>query len=312
MLSRVANSLFWLARYLERADKSARFLAVTHGYAQEMRAVSHVAADQCWGVARKLLTGESDGEESRAQTFWKLAYDEVQPTSLLASIASARENARGIRDAIPSEMWEELNVLYLRLRDEVGQRPSETGQIALLHRVRSVSLQVLALRDNTMVRSDEWHFLRLGQYTESADMSTRMIGAMYAHPAVQEAKDAGHSIDTLHLTALLRMFSALEGFSRAEPLATAESVAEFLLLDARFPGSVEFAVQEIGYSLHGLSGTALDIFSSDAEQICGRLVSDLRFASIEEVLRDGFAGYLAGVSSKLASLNHAISDLYFR
>ncbi len=312
MLSRVANSLYWLSRYLERAESAARFLAVTHGYAQELRAVSHTAAEQCWALARVLLTGADDPAESGPATFRRLAFDEDLATSVLSCITLARENARGIRDAIASEMWEELNVLHLRLREEAQSSPLETSQLSLLHRVQEATHRFQGLRDNAMVRADEWHFLRLGQFLEGADMTARVLVGMFTHPALLSAAEAGHSIDTLHLAATLRARGGLEAFSRAEHHLAASPVAQFLLLDARFPRSVEFCVQEAGHSLHALSGTPQDVFSSDAEQLCGRLVAELRFASIEEIMAGGFKPYMEGVLGRLGSIAHAVSTLYFR
>src|SRR4051812_9412942 len=98
MLSRVANSLFWLGRYLERADSAARLLAVTHSYAQELRSVSHTAADECWAVALHLLGVDDVSPEDASGIFWRLAFDRELDLSLLSGIALARENARGIRD----------------------------------------------------------------------------------------------------------------------------------------------------------------------------------------------------------------------
>jgi uncharacterized alpha-E superfamily protein len=317
MLSRVANSLYWLARYVERADTAARALRVTHSYAQELRVVSHTAAEQCWTVASSLLAprdggGEEEEEEGGAGLFWRLAFDEDLSNSLLSCVTQARENARGIRDAIPSEMWEELNVFHLRLLEEAGAHPSETSELSLLHRMSNAAHRFQGLRDSTMVRADEWHFLRLGQFLEGADMTTRTLDAMFGHPALRTAQEAGQSIDTLHLGATLRTCSGFESFSRSEHSLTPGRVAEFLLLDARFPRSIEFCIQELGYSLHALSGTPHDLFSNDAEQLCGRLVAELRFAGIEEIMGQGLHEYLQGVLGKLAQIGRAVGQMYFR
>src|SRR5262249_25368415 len=146
------------------------------------------------------------GKETPA--FWGLALDRRLETSLVSSITRARENARGIRDAIPSEVWEELNVLHLSLPEEAEAAPSETRELSLLERVRNVSHLLQGLRDNTMARGDEWHFLRLGNYLERAGMTARMLEAMVQHPALRDAAEARQSIDTLHLVATLRVFLA--------------------------------------------------------------------------------------------------------
>lgn len=312
MLSRVANALFWLARYLERAENSARILAITHGYAQELRAVSHAAADQCWASVRHLMGDDAEAPGSGPDVFWRLCFDDEVPTSVRSCVIRARENARGIRDAISSEMWRELNVLFLRFEEEVEMPRSESAQLELLQRVRSVSHLFQGLRDNTMCRGDEWHFLCAGQNLERAGMTARTLDVMFQHPALQFAAQVGQSIDTVHLVATLRMCTAYETFVRAGHTPGPERVAEFLLLEARFPRSVEFGVQEVGKSLHALSGTPEEVFSNEAEQMCGRLVAELRFAAIDEIVDQGLHDYLLRVIYRLEQIGAAIVAMYFR
>jgi uncharacterized alpha-E superfamily protein len=234
-----------------------------------------------------------------------------QENSLIHCVARARENARGIRDAISSEMWEELNVLHLRMQEEASVPASPTSLLSLLQRIRTASHMFQGLRDNTMVRSDEWHFLCLGQYVERGDITARLLEAMFFHPALEAAEEAGQNIDTLHLVATLQCCTGFEAYTRTEPAVIPARVAEFLLLDARFPRSVEFCVQEVGHALHALSGTPQDIFSNDAEQQCGRLVAELRFAEIDEIMAEGFQPYLQRVIQKLVQIGFDIRQLYF-
>lgn len=311
MLSRVANSLFWMARYLERAENTARFLTVTHGYAQELRGVVHGAADQCWEVAAQVLDAEDASPGLPSRTFRRYAFDEDLPSSVIAAIIRARENARGIRDAISSEMWEELNVLHMRLHEEAKSSP-EGGELSMLQRVRNASHLFQGLRDNTMVRGDEWHFLMLGQFIERADWTARVLEAMWSHPALYSAAESGHSIDTMHLVATLRACTAFEAFARAERTVVAERAVAFLLLEARFSRSVEFCIQEVVHSLHALSGTPQDVFSNDAEQLAGRLVAELRFASIDEIMGQGLPEYLQVLLGKIGQVSALVGQQYFR
>ena len=312
MLSRVANSLYWLARYLERAEDAARFLAVTHSYTQELRAVSHAAADQCWGVACEFLGVSATAEESSRAAFTRYLLDPDLPTSLYSSVALARENGRGIRDAISSEMWEALNVLYLWMLDESKAPTMEAAELGLLGRIQRTSHLFQGLRDHTMVRSDEWHFLRLGQFLERADSTARILNAMFDHPALAVAAATGEDIDTINLATTLRACTAFAAYSRASHTPSPGGVAEFLLLDGRFARSVSFCVQEMGVSLHALSSTPLDVFSNDAEQICGRLGAELRFAAIDEIMQQGMKDHLLRVRQKLWQLGEAIAGEYFR
>jgi uncharacterized alpha-E superfamily protein len=310
MLSRVANSLFWLARYLERAENCARFLLVTQGYAQELRAVSHEAAEECWRVAHGLFHAPHPAPGSGAAVR-ALIFAEESPSSLIACVLRARENARGIRDALASEIWEELNVLYLRMREEAETPGFEPGDVPLLQRLIRASQLIQGVRDATMQRADEWHFLYLGQQLERASVLAAILDVMYGHRAIQDAAAAGQSIETLHLAATLRACTAQEAFRRSGRPLTAARVAEFLLLDGTFPRSVESCVREVGLALHALSGTPPDLFSSEAEQLAGRLLAELRFARIEEIMAKGVHETLEDTNEKLARIGTAIHALYF-
>src|SRR5262249_11330849 len=121
----------------------------------------------------------------------------------------------------------------------------------------------------------------------------------------------GDEIDTLHLAATLRVCTAFEAFSRTAPALTPERAVEFLLLDSRFPRSVEFCVEELEHSLHALSRTPENLYTNEAEQLCGRLIAELRFASVEEILAQGLEERLARLLEAVGSVGRAIAQEYF-
>lgn len=312
MLSRVANSLFWMARYVERAESAARFLAVTESYALELQGVARVAAEACRAVTYHLFGAEQpDAEDDGPAGFHRLVFDGELPGSIVCSVTLARENARSIRDAITSEMWEALNVLHLDLDAAATGSTSPTRRQGLLRRVQDTSYLVQGLRDNTMVRSDEWHFLRLGRFLERADATLRALDTMFTHPALQAATDAGEEIDALHLAAALRVCTGFEAFSRTASVLSPARVVEFLLLDARFPRSVEFCAEELQDALHSLSQSPTDNYTNPAEQLCGRLLAELRFASIEEILDRGLHEMLQRLIGEISRIGAAIGQEYF-
>lgn len=311
MLSRVATSHYWLARYLERADHAARLLTVTHAYAQELRGVSPAAAERCWEVACRLLGTELRTAENSPALFQRLVLDYSASAGVLTCLHAARENARSIRDALSSEMWETVNVLYLRVLEESTAPPSEASELSLLRRVQTAAHLFQGLRDNTLSRTDGWLFLLMGQFLERAGCVAGLLDSMYSHPALVVAEGAGHAIDPLHLATTLRCAAALEAFAIAEGILSPERVAAFLLLDHTFPRSVEHAVQEVARCLHTLSGSSFEIFSNDAEQICGRLVSQLRFATIEEIFQGGLSPYVQELIRQTYRLGQAIELEYF-
>ena len=311
MLSRVASALFWLARSVERSDHAARLLLVTHGYAQELRGVSPAAAGLCWGVTSRLLGAEPVEASDGRSVFRRLAYDGTFPGSVLGNLRAARENARGVRDALSSEMWETLNVVYLRVLEEAGSPPSEAAELSLLRRVQSSVHLLQGLRDHTISQTDAWHFLRLGQFLERAGCMTRTLAASLAHPALEAAPSASHAMDPLHLAMTLRAAAAFEAYSQAEAALSLERVVHFLLLEHTFPRSVEHSLIEADRCLRALSGAPESVFHTDAEQICGRLVADLRFAAVEEVLQAGVHEYLQRLLARIWRLGEAIEHEYF-
>ncbi len=288
MLSRVANALFWMARYLERGEHVARLVGVTSAYSQELRGAAPEAASTGWDALLKLLGSEPVAGEAGYQTVHRLLFDREESNSIINCVELARENARGIRDALSSEMWETLNVLHLRVQEAAPSAPSEAADLSMLQAVRNGAHLFQGLRDNTLRQGDEWRFLCLGQFMERADATTRTLEAMYLHPALELAEAHGYYIDNLHLGMTLRCVTAYEAFNRSGHTLSPERVASFMLLENDFPRSVESCLARVGDSLHELSGTPASLFSNPAEQLCGRVVARLRFASIQEILAGGF------------------------
>jgi uncharacterized alpha-E superfamily protein len=312
MLSRVASSLFWLARYAERADNTARFLAVTDGYARELQGLSHAAAEACWAVAaERFATAPGTELDPAALTLSDLMFNLEIPNSVLSSITVARENARSIRDAIAGAVWEALNVLYLQLVEEATLSVTATRQQALLQQVQETSLLLHGLCDHTMMRSDEWHFVHLGRFLERADNTIRVADTMFSHRALQVAAETGHNIDALHLATALRICAAAEAFARTAPLPSLDKVVAFLLLEARFPRSVAFCLQELERSLHALSRTPEGLYTNEAEQLSGRLLADLRFADVEEIIGQGLRAALVRMLGSVGAIGRAIEQEYF-
>jgi uncharacterized alpha-E superfamily protein len=311
MLSRVANALYWVGRYLERAEDSARFVAFTRHYTQELRGVFRDAADSCWVVSWNLIAPHEDPGPDVTDAYWRLIYDDTLPNSVFSSVRRARENARGIRDALSSEMWEALNVLYLQLQSSAAEPRLEAAGFGRYAQVRDASQLFQGMRETTLLRGDEWRFLCLGHHLERAQITVGILEQMFGHPVLNLAREAGYRIDSLHLATTLRTCTALEAFAREGHELSSDRVAEFLILEPRLPRSITYCIQEIERSLHALSNTALDQFTNEAEQLCGRLLAELRFVRIDEIRRNGLLEYLAGLKPRLDNLAAGIGRAYY-
>ncbi|MCU0315715.1 MAG: alpha-E domain-containing protein [Fimbriimonadaceae bacterium] len=309
MLSRVASALFWSSRYSERAEHTARVLRETFRYGQELAGLSAPAAMAIFEEAALLhdLKAYSSPEELLSQ----LVYDPYLPTSVLSCIAMSRENARSIRESVSSEMWQTINVLYHRLTNSNRTTANAAEIQSTLWELNEVFHQLHGLRDHTMSRGEAYQFIRLGRYIERADLTLRLLDHMFHHPALVLAEDEGLVIHTIHLSSTLRMCTSLEAFSRDYTHLTPESIAEFLVLSPESPRAVLFAFDEIEAALHSLSRSPREVFTTEAEQLVGRIVGELRFSSADELIEVGYHETSERLLGKLNHLTALIALTYF-
>jgi uncharacterized alpha-E superfamily protein len=308
MLSRIAESLFWIGRYVERAEDTARILDVHIHHLLEAPVTSE--ADLCASLLA--IMGASpptaNGEDGSSQLIVTarlvtelLAFDSSNPSSIVSSLSAARANARGVSEAISSEMWEALNVTYnsLPAQMEMGRR---IAPYAFFRFVRERAAIVAGLTDSTMSRDDAWRFLVLGRSLERVDMLARLL-----HTAVA---GGGSSPDWV---ILLRSCSAHEAFLRTyrrEP--EPKLAAEFLLLDRLFPRSVFCALSTAEDRLAELDPTSDRAGMSDeARRLLGHLRTNLEFRRIDDLIQD-LPGLLDTLQTGCSHASAALAARYFR
>ncbi|HUJ66893.1 MAG TPA: alpha-E domain-containing protein [Acidimicrobiales bacterium] len=311
MLSRIAESLFWIGRYVERAEDTARILDVHIHHLLEAPVASEAQLCQSllaiMGLANRRSDDEADGYRAdsslvnaRAVTHI-LAFDPSNPSSIVSSLQAARANARGVSEAISSEMWEALNVTYNALpgQIEAGRR---VAPYAFFRFVRERAAIFAGLTESTMSRDDAWRFLVLGRSLERVDMLARLLST--AAPGADTGPD---------WVVLLRSCSAHEAFLRTyrrEPEPTL--AAEFLLLDRLFPRSVFCALSTAEECLAELDPRAGRAGMPDeARRILGHLRTNLEFRRIDDLLQD-LPGLLNSVQMGCGSASAALASRYFR
>ena len=305
MLSRIAESLFWIGRYVERAEDTARILDVHIHHLLE--APASTEAETCRALLDVMGVSTSgappafgDGPDAHMVTEM-LAFDEDNPSSIVSSLRAARASARGVSEAISSEMWEALNTTYNALSAQVGLG-RRIGPYGFFRFVRERAAVLAGLTDSTMSRDDAWRFLVLGRSLERVDMLARLLST-----AVR-SDDA--EVDWV---ILLRSCSAHEAFLRTyrrEPEPTL--AAEFLLLDRLFPRSVFCALSTAEDCLSELdprSGRAG--MADESRRILGRVRTQLEFDQIDDLLRD-LPGQLDAVQTACSSASTALASRYFR
>ena len=303
MLSRIAESLFWVGRYLERAEDTARILDVQihqllEGATEDealasrvLRSVMGVSGDGAAGNGdgsaqdEEHGDGDGDGDEESSpdldlsQVTALLAFDTTQPSSIVSSLVGARENARGVRETISSELWECLNATYVALDQRVATARA-IGPHAFFRFAKFVKERVAlgnGIAEATMSRDDGWHFLVLGRSLERADMTARLLGVRLNLP-----ESAADWVTTL------RCCSAHEAYLRTyRGSVDAAHATEFLLLDRLFPRSAYFALATAEDCLSALGTDRGRLASGDeARRILGRARSALEHRQIDELLAE--------------------------
>ncbi|MGI8984606.1 MAG: alpha-E domain-containing protein [Acidimicrobiales bacterium] len=299
MLSRIAESLYWVGRYAERAEDTSRILDVHVHRTLEDPSVEEDAACRILLGVMGMEAPESTIDNAKLLNL--LAFDSASPTSIAGSLVAARENARSARDSISSEMWECLNGTFNALPGVVAR---VTGGMphAFFSYVKERAAILHGLADSTMSRDDGWLFLVLGRSLERVDMTARLMSATFA-----DGSGPAEWVTTL------RCCSAHEAFlrtyrRRVEP----ELVAEFLLLDRLFPRSAFHALGRAEQCLAELQPAAgragLD---DEARRILGRARTDLEFRRVEEIIAD-LPSYLASLQAACSEAADAVARRFFR
>lgn len=316
MLSRVANSLYWMSRYLERAENTARLVDVNLQLLLDQRRLDDRALAGHW---MPIVQSAGDDElfaarYSRAtgQTVTEfLVFEAANTNSILSAVTQARENARMVRDQIPVELWEELNRLYLFLREPRARTLLRSSPTELFQEVKASSLHLQGLTDATVVRNEGWHFIQVGKYLERADKTSRILDVRHDSFPQRGAPAAPSQTDALAWAAVLRSCSAWDAYKASYGAEVQPAlVAEFLLLSDEFPRSVRFCVQELNWCIRSISGIADGRFSNDAEKLAGRLVAELQFGTAAEIFEVGLHTFIDVLQTKLNAIGDAIFQAY--
>ncbi len=312
MLSRVAEAVYWMARYIERAENVARFIDVNYNLTLgEGSELGHQWAPLVYTTGDEQLFEELYGEPSRESVLQFLAYDQRNPNSVLSCVASARENARSVRESITVPMWQQINTFYLLVTSaaRAGKPLDEPNEFC--ESVKLASHTLLGLTYATMSHGEAWHFARMGRLMERADKTSRIVDVQY-FLLLPTAHDVGTSLDVVRWSALLRSASALTMYRRLHGQITPTNVARFLILDRDFPRAMHFCLMRAQESLCQITGSQFGTFQYRCEQLMGRLRTQLDYTSIDDVIRSGMHEYIDQFQSQLNQIGTAIHDDFFQ
>ncbi len=308
MLSRIADSLFWIGRYMERADNTARILDVNYHMLLEQPADTY----QLRWDPLITITGERTRfyqmhEEANAHAaFDFLGYSEDNPNSIAQCIIHARENARTIRDRISRELWEDINGLYHKINKLRDEGVSDLSRFC--DAVKRGGHRFHGVCDATLPRDEGWHFLQAGCAIERAEMTARILDVHYHQllEGPQIMSEARHA-----WMAVLKSVAAYELYKRHYTQIEPEKVAELLLLDARHPRSVRFNLGVLQNSLYAISGSVPGSYANEGERLTGRAYERLAYDSIGEIFEGGLHEYLEELQGTCRTIGVEVTQTYF-
>ena len=306
MLSRTADALYWMARYTERAENTARLLDVSY----RMSLQRQVAREGYWGAALG-ITGLETGYKARhgaitaSRVLRFLSVEEDNPASILACLRAARENCHAVRGTVTSEVWETINTTWLEAAEAAAGLQGGALQGSELTRycewVKFRSHLSRGVTVGTMLQDEALHFIRLGTFLERADNTARLLDVKF-----DELAPAGASGDEYYeWGALLRSVSAFEIYRKVyRDVITPQRVAELLILREAMPRSLHACMREVDQIL----GLVANARSQDTQRRAGEMHARLRYARIEDILEVGLHRFLTEFLERTADLGNRIAQ----
>ncbi len=311
MLSRVANSLYWLNRYIERAENIARIIDVNLNFILD----SDISKNEQWEPlvwisGSKEYFFETYSETTKENVINFMLFDKRYPNSILNCLSMARDNAITVREIINIEMWEQINKFYMYVK-KISQRKLNIDTIHEFLEEIKINCHIFSgIQESTLSRGESWHFGRLGKMLERADQTSRIIDVKYFH-ILPSSMSVGSNYDILQWAAILKSASGFEMYTKKYKSVKPDKILEFLILDKEFPRSINFCLHRANYSLHAISSTATDTYVNKAEQSLGALNSELAFSDIGTIVKSGLHEFIDFFQLKLSRVNQDISYKYF-
>jgi uncharacterized alpha-E superfamily protein len=310
MISRVAEHCFWLARYLERAENTARVLEVNHTLLLDF----HVPVEQQWRPLL-IISGVHDYKaEPTAENVQEfMTWDRDNPFSIASSLSWARENARIIREVISAEMWERMNFYHLWMQADDSRALYDAHRSEFYAQVRRINQLLHGIADATMSHGEAWEFFKLGTYLERASQTARTMDVKY-HTLLPKVEDVGSPVDNAHWIAILMSCSGYEPFhkkARLVPHDPAAAVAEFLIFDELFPRSVRRCLWECESATASAAGNPVGRGPSEPEQQIAQLIAYLDARKMPDVIREGLHETLTHVVDSVHKIGDAIRATFF-
>ena len=313
MLSRVANSLYWTNRYIERVENYARFIGVNLNLALDLPPnVNEQWEPLLIATADHILFYQYFDKATRENVMSFMTFDKRNPNSILSCLFAARENARTIRETISKEMWESINAFYLQFKNYDPEKLFNNENVNEFYEEVTRSCQLFhGIVDATFARNEAWHFGNLGRYLERADKSSRFLDVKY-FTLYQQNSNNQSTLELMTWTAVLKSVSAYNMYRQTHKALTPINIVSFLILDRTFPRSITYCLLQAERSLYAISTNyPLEGPSIPAEKLMSKLRSDIEYTEEEEIFKKGLHLFLDRFQTRNNSIDRAVHDAYF-
>ena len=310
LLSRAADAVYWMARYIERAENVARFIDVNLHLqldlplepAHQWQPLIDTSGDA--GLFR-----ERHGRAKKAAVIKFLVWDTNNLNSISCCLRAARENARSIREIISSEMWEQVNSMYLKIQSQRALQ--DTERLAeILRAIRLGCHMFEGITDATMSYNEAWHFLRLGRQLERADKTSRILDVKY-FMLLPSVNTVGTPYDDIHWSAVLKSVSGFEMYRKKHGRINPRHIVEFLVLDMEFPRAIRHCLRGADESLHAITGTPRGSCEYPSERAMAPLRAELDYISVQNIIEQGLHEYLDALQARMNVIDdHLLRDFF--
>ena len=309
MLGRAASHLYWMSRYIERAENTARLLEIS----QRMSLLPHVAKKGAseWLALLQIVGNTSDyveryGEITPAKVTAYLTLDKQNSSSIWSAIRAARDNANAERVSITSEVWESLNATWLEVQNLTPADLDERGQRNFFDWMKERSHLFRGITFGTMLRDEAYNFLRLGTFVERADNVARILDVKY-HVLLPSPSEVGGAVDHFQWGALLRSVSGFRAYHRVyHDVITPWRVTELLILNASMPRSLHACLDATAGILQLISGDS----PTEANRLCGEIHAGLHYGKIDDIYKGGLHEFLSVFLRRNNALSSEIQDSF--